>query len=68
MKLVTSALGRWGLEPARSSTSAKVQIIFGRCKLGGGWEVGGSCPPLTDVFFTNVVGALARLLFFFMVF
>ena len=68
MKLVTSALGRWGLEPARSSTSAKVQIIFGRCKLGGGWEVGGSCPPLTDVFFTNRVGALARLLFFFRVF
>ena len=28
--------------------------------------MGGSCPPLTEVFFTNRVGALARLLFFFM--
>lgn len=55
MKLVTSALGRWGLEPARSSTSAKVQIISERCKQGGGWEMGGSCPPLTEVFFTKWV-------------
>lgn len=68
MKLVTSALGRWGLEPARSSTSAKVQIIFERCKQGGGWEMGGSCPPLTDVFFTNRVEPRQRFLNLFMVF
>lgn len=53
MKLVTSALGRWGIRWIHLSTSAKVQIIFGRCKQGGGWEMGGSCPPLTEVFFTK---------------
>ena len=55
MKLVTSALGRWGFRWVHLSTSAKVQIIFERCKRGALSDLGRTCPPLTDVFFTKLV-------------
>ena len=41
--------------PGRSPTSAKVQKIIFRCKLGGEWEQGGSGRGLTDFFLTNVL-------------
>lgn len=52
MKLMASALGRWGFESADSSTSAKVQILFFRTKSGATSDLVGSCSPLTDAFFT----------------
>lgn len=52
MKLMAFARSRWGLEYADSSTSAKVQIFIFRTKSGATSELVGSCPPLTDVFFT----------------
>lgn len=68
MKLLASALSRWGLEPGDSLTSAKLQIFSGRCKQGHGWELGGSWCPLTDIFFTKRSEARERFLISFMVF
>lgn len=62
MKLVTSALGRWGLEWLHSSTWAKVQIFFGRRKLGHRSDLGGSGCQLTEFFFTKGCFAAKRLL------
>lgn len=52
MKPLAFARSRWGIESADSSTSAKVQILFFRTKSGATSELVGSCPPLTDTFFT----------------
>lgn len=52
MKPMASTLSRWGLEWAHSETSAKVQILIFRTKSGATSELVGSCPPLTDAFFT----------------
>lgn len=68
MKLLASALSRWGLEPGDSLTSAKLQIFSGRCKQGHGWELGGSWCPLTDIFFTKRSAKRDTLLITFMVF
>ncbi len=68
MKHLASTLRRRGLEPGDSLTSAKLQIFSGRCKQGGGREVGGSWCPLTDIFFTKRSEARERFLISFMVF
>lgn len=49
---MASSLSRWGIEYADSSTSAKVQIFIFRTKSGATSDLVGSCPPLTDAFFT----------------